>query len=200
MPTDIDWAPFHRQTSGRPRRELLARTLGCFDVEDRSPGVAVDLGCGSGADTLELLRRGWRVHAVDADPNGLAVLRQMVPDDALGGALALHVAQFEDFEFPECDQIWAAYSWPYCQRDQWPGLWRRMVAALRPGGRIAGDIFGEKHEWAVETAIQCFPEAAVRDLLQGLVVEAFDVEDGVRPSGGVITRWHAFGIAARKPS
>jgi len=34
--------------------------------------------------------------------------------------------------------------------------------------------------------------------MHGLQVEAFDVEDGHRPSGGRIARWHAFGFACRK--
>lgn len=194
----IDWAAFHRATIGRPRRELLARTLGCFELEGRTPGVAVDLGCGSGAETIEMLRRGWRVHAVDADAHGPETVRQAVPE-ATAAALTLHVARFEEFEFPECDLIWAGYSWPYCQPAAWKSLWRHMVAALRPDGRIAGDIFGNKHAWANEPEIQTFPESAVRELLSGLIVEAFDVEDGIRPSAGSLTRWHSFGIAARKP-
>ena len=47
-----EWAGFHRAALSRPSRELLRRTLGCFQLEKTPPGVAVDLGCGSGADTL----------------------------------------------------------------------------------------------------------------------------------------------------
>jgi tellurite methyltransferase len=40
--------------------------------------VAIDLGCGDGAETLELLRRGWTVLAVDGSSAGIARLRQSV--------------------------------------------------------------------------------------------------------------------------
>jgi trans-aconitate methyltransferase len=32
---------------------------------------AVDLGCGAGRDTAELLRRGWRVLAIDAEAEAI---------------------------------------------------------------------------------------------------------------------------------
>lgn len=73
------------------------------------------------------------------------------------------------------------------------------MTALRPNGRFAGDIFGEKHAWAADPGIHVMPEEALRHQLEGLVVETFDIEDGFRPSGGELTRWHAFGIAVRKP-
>src|SRR5207253_5787617 len=75
-----EWTDFHRAALQRPPRELLRRTLGCLELEGFPPDVAVDLGCGSGADSLEMLKRGWTVHAVDADAGGTAMLRDAVPE------------------------------------------------------------------------------------------------------------------------
>ncbi|MEC4815643.1 MAG: methyltransferase domain-containing protein [Scytonema sp. PMC 1069.18] len=35
---------------------------------------AVDLGCGDGRDTVELLRQGWRVLAIDGEAEAIARL------------------------------------------------------------------------------------------------------------------------------
>lgn len=152
------------------------------------------------SNTLELLRRGWTVHAVDADEGGIKMLQEVVPTD-LKHRLVTHVSRFENFQFPRCNLVWAGYSWPFCAQTEWPDLWRRICAALLAGGRVAGDLFGKKHAFAVEADVMTIEESALRELISnsGLMIEAFDVEDGVRPSGGGITRWHAFGIAARKP-
>lgn len=189
---------FHRAALGRPSRELLRRTLGCFALDNMAPGIAVDLGCGSGAETLEMLRRGWEVHAVDVEDSGLVMLRDSVPPE-FQNKLHTYARKFEDFEFPSCDLVWAGYSFPFCSAADWPVLWTRLLAALRPGGRIAGDIFGEHHAFASESDVLVFVEQDVRHLLSSLVIEAFDVENGYRPSGSELMRWHAFGIAARKP-
>lgn len=196
---DGEWTGFNRAALGRPPRELLRRAIGLAALTGTPAGVAVDLGCGSGADTLELLRRGWTVHAVDSDGPSLRLLAQQVPADARE-RLHLHEAAFQDFAFPRCDLVWAGYSLPFCPPAAWPALWPAIVAALRPGGRFAGDLFGERHGFAIDDDVMLLAEPRVRDLLAGLEVESFDVEDGVRPSGGQVTRWHAFGVIARRPA
>ena len=194
----IEWTDFQKATIGRPPRELLRRTLGCFDIEKTPPGIAIDLGCGSGADTIELLRRGWEVHAIDSQPGSLELLTKTISPE-LGQKLHFHAQRFEDFIFPECSLIWSSYSLPFCLSANWPTLWQRAIQSLTVGGRIAGDLFGPKHAFAIEPDILILTEEEVRKAMATLVVEAFDIEDGHRPSGGEITRWHAFGFAARKP-
>jgi SAM-dependent methyltransferase len=195
---DGEWTPFNRVAVGRPSRELLRRAIGLAAMTGTPAGVAVDLGCGSGAETQELLRHGWTVHAVDADAPSLRLLEQQVPAE-MRARLHLHEADFRHFALPRCDLVWAGFALPFCPAAHWPALWSAMMAALRPGGRFAGDLFGEQHAFAGEGKVLVFAEARVRDLLSALQVESFDIEDGVRPSGREVTRWHAFGIIARKP-
>jgi len=45
--------------SGEPNPQLVA------EAADLPPGVALDVGCGEGADAIWLAARGWRVTAVD---------------------------------------------------------------------------------------------------------------------------------------
>lgn len=191
------WSGFHQAALGRPPRELLTRTLNFFRVEKRPVGVAADLGCGSGPDAAELLRLGWEVHAVDAAGGGLELLRASVPAEA-ASRLHTHCVGFEDFEMPGVDLVWGSFAFPFCAPDRWPALVERITAALKPGGRFAGDLFGDRHAWAGEAGVMTLTEGQARQSLQGLTLEAFDIEDGLRVSGAGVTRWHAFGFIARK--
>lgn len=190
------WSEFHAAAAGRPPRELLVRTLNFFDVERRAPGVAVDLGCGSGPDTVELLHRGWTVHAVDSDRQGLAMLAKAAEPE-WQDRLHTHPIRLEDFDFPACDLIWASFALPFCRLDAWPQLLTRAIGALRVGGRFAGDMFGKEHAWSSAPDVLTRTEAQLRADLHPLQIEAFDIENGYRVSGDEVTRWHAFAFAAR---
>ncbi|MCQ6553396.1 class I SAM-dependent methyltransferase [Streptomyces sp. C10-9-1] len=56
-----------RMWSGEPNAALVAEAAGM------TPGRALDIGCGEGADAIWLARRGWRVTAVDV--SGVALER-----------------------------------------------------------------------------------------------------------------------------
>src|SRR5687768_2070499 len=62
------WVDYYTATEGRPPREPLVRAVESLG----RPGDALDLGCGVGNDTRYLLEQGFRVTAVDADPDSFA--------------------------------------------------------------------------------------------------------------------------------
>lgn len=89
------WTPYYDTDRNRPPARTLLGALERFEAEpvDRAR-FAVDLGCGDGRDTVELLRRGWRVLAMDSDPDGIGRLQsRTAADDA---AVEIRLGRFED--------------------------------------------------------------------------------------------------------
>ncbi len=200
MATPRDWATYYSRTEGRPPRETLLFALGRFDAEPaQGSRVAVDLGCGSGRDTMELLRRGWTVLAIDAEPDAIAMLRSR-PDLPTRGRLETRVARFEDLYWPAADLVNASFSLPLCPPERFPELWERIVASLRPGGRFAGQLFGDRDSFAGDPGITTHDRKAAEALLSRLEVELFreEEEDSVTPRGRA-KHWHLFHIVARLP-
>jgi len=64
------WTRYYDAAGVDPRPTVLA-ALERFDRESPGARFAVDLGCGTGRDTLELLRRGWRVLAIDSQAEAI---------------------------------------------------------------------------------------------------------------------------------
>ena len=68
------WATYYEKLRDRPPRRTLLAALDRFGAPPPD-ALAVDLGCGDGRDVIEMLRRGWKVVAVDAEPEALRQLQ-----------------------------------------------------------------------------------------------------------------------------
>jgi len=195
----LSWRDYYKKTGERPPRETLLFALDRCAEAGLTAGDAVDLGCGPGTDTVELLRRGWSVLAIDAEADAIAALKAR-PDLPAGARLATRVARFDDTDWPACDLVNASFALPLCAPEAFPRLWRRIVDSLRPGGRFAGQLYGDRDSWAGRPGMTFFTRAEAEALLTPLAVELFreEEEGGVTPRGSA-KHWHIFHIVARKP-
>jgi SAM-dependent methyltransferase len=196
MPARRDWVGYYDEQEERGPRELLVGVLGSFDREGRT-GLAVDLGCGQGFDTIELLRRGWNVVAVDAERDGIRRLRERAGNQP---RLTTIVSPMQEVELPDADLVHASFSLPFCPPVAFPALWDRIRSSLRPGGRFAGQLFGDRDTWAsTEPEMTFFDEPTARALFHDLELESFSEEEEDGEAWGRRKHWHVFHAIARRP-
>ena len=69
-PLKRDWTAYYNAIANRPPRKTILTALAAFE----KPGVAIDLGCGDGRDTVEILRQNWTVLAIDREPDAITRL------------------------------------------------------------------------------------------------------------------------------
>ena len=198
-PLSGKWQRYYA-AAGEAPRETLLQALDAFEAAGRPPGQAVDLGCGAGRDTFELLRRGWRVIAVDAEPAAIGLLLDNPDAAAAEGRLETAVTRFADARWPEADLVNASVSLPFCRPDEFERTWARIVGSLGRGGRFCGQLFGDRDGWAPAADMTFHSRAQVDELLEGLDVERVEEreEDG-RTAVGDPKHWHLFLVVARKP-
>ena len=185
------WRRYFRLAGTDPRPTLI-------DAAERfeAPGFAVDLGAGTGRDTAELLRRGWRVLAIDREFEAIGRLRDLVGTDP--DRLHTRVYRFEEADWPVCDLLNASFALPFCSPAEFPRLWGRIVESIVPGGRFSGQLFGDRDEWA-RTGIVVHTRAEVEALLEPFEVESLEEFEGeAQTVVGKPKRWHVFHIVARK--
>lgn len=198
-----DWENYFRAVDRSKPRDTLLLALTKFDEDGilrHGLRHAVDLGAGEGRDTAELLRRSWRVTAIDAHPRSADLIRTRTdyPPDA---ALTIVQAPMELADFPECDLFNCSFTLPFCRPDRFEDVWTRLARAIRPGGRFAGQLFGDRDSWATIPDRTHHTLQQARALLgrAGLVPEHFrEDESDACDAEGHAKHWHVFHIVARK--
>ncbi len=162
------------------------------------PLSAIDLGCGDGTETVELLRRGWRVFAVDAQSSAIELLRRKTPDQLKRG-LTARVADFSNLALPSADLVYCGWSLPHCPASDFKAVWRSIRHALLPNGRFAGQILGQRDDWG-PTGAATFDRETLLGLLAGLDVESLEEFETDRESFDRPKHWHYHEVIVQRSS
>ncbi len=189
----FDWAEFYKHTRERPPWPRMIRAASFVTHREG----ALDLGCGAGRDTRYLLDQGFRVTAVDADANAMAILATF-PQERLRAVQS----SFGDFAFESYDLINAHFCLPFLAREQFYAVFGKVREALNPDGIFVGQFFGIHDQWNTPERAEAMTFLTREEALQalnGLDVIEFDEEDiDSVVADGSPKHWHVFHIIARK--
>jgi len=131
----------------------------------------LDLGCGSGRDSLTFLDMGYDVTALDGSEEMCSLANIHTDLDVL------HM-QYEDLDFDEVfDGIWACASLVHLEKSELPGIIKKISRALKPGGIFymsvhKGDFegirnqrfFAEYEKKELKQLLGSFPELYIEDI------------------------------------
>jgi tellurite methyltransferase len=191
------WGAYYEKLRERPPRRTLITALDRLGPAAVG-SLAVDLGCGDGRDVIEMLHRGWRVVAIDNEPEALKQLqaRPLPP----GHDLTPIQARFEDVPLPiGLSLVNSSFAMPLCEPAAFRVLWQRIREALPDGGRFSGQWYGPRDSWVGRPGMTFVSRDEAMTMLDGLALEMFEEEeaDGVTPRGNT-KHWHIFHIVARR--
>lgn len=199
-PFDRDWIAYYNAVAGRPPRDTLLKALALFETElpADTPKAAVDLGCGDGRDTVELLHRDWHVLAIDGEE--AAIARLLSRSDINLNRLQTRIERFEALTLPRSlDLINASFCLPFCPEIAFNGLWQTITQSLRPGGRFSGQLFGDRDSWVNTLKTTHHTRQQAESLLAAFEVECLEEEEHPGKTAiGEDKYWHLFHIVARK--
>ena len=76
MEKGFNWTEYYNNhRNSKPTRTLLKGLKYLDNNEHQLPKTSIDIGCGQGTDTAELLRQGWNVLAVDKESEAEEIVR-----------------------------------------------------------------------------------------------------------------------------
>lgn len=89
------------------------------------PGYAIDLGCGTGRDTIYLIKNGWVVLSIDKEDTKNIIINKL--NDEEKNKFNFRCQNFENIELEKNNLTVANFSIPFCDKNYFDNFWNKIV-------------------------------------------------------------------------
>ncbi|MEV7415632.1 class I SAM-dependent methyltransferase [Streptomyces sp. NPDC089919] len=167
--------------SGEPNGALVA------EVATLTPGRALDVGCGEGADAVWLARGGWDVTGLEV--SGLALERAVGHAQDAGVAVRWIHATLTEAPLPPAAFDLVSAMYPALLRTPDAAAERALLAAVAPGGVLllvhhAGMDTPQAHDVGFDPRDYVWPSMVAALLTDDWTLEVNEQRPRVAPTGG----------------
>ena len=189
-----DWENFHNITENKPPRKNIVHFISNYNVT----GNAIDLGCGSGSDTIFLIKNNWNVLAVDSSNTEERIRNKLSNEEQK--RLKFEVQKFEELKLSECDLLISNNSLPFCDKNYFYQMWTEICSNIKDNGYFVGNFWGIYDEWNTKNDKRTFlSKKEVIELFREFeILEIKEIEKDKPTAEGKMKHWHTFEIIARK--
>ena len=184
-----DWSNYQNSTYGNNVSNLLINFLNNHNVSN-----AIDLGCGSGNETIYMIKHGIKVLAIDRQLNENFILDRLSEEEK--NLISFKETKFEDVELPKTELLTAFFSIPFCNPDSFDKLWDKIYNSLEDDGYFVGELFGDRDAWNEVDSINTFSINEVKEYLKKYKIIKLEEVEYVRESDN--KKWHFYDIIAQK--
>ena len=98
---------------------------------EKKAGNAIDIGCGSGRDTVFLIKNNWNVLAIDREDTK-EIIEQKLDAEELN-RFEFSCQNFENISLKENDLIVSNFSIPFCSKNYFNEFWNKIVSSIVEG-------------------------------------------------------------------
>ena len=184
-----DWTNYQNETYGDDVCKLLIEFLDNYKVDN-----AIDLGCGSGNETVYMIKNGIKVLAIDRQLNQDFILNRLSDNEKK--MISFKESSFEDVELPKTKLLTSFFSIPFCNPNNFDELWTKIYNSIEDNGYFVGQLFGDRDAWNVVESINTFSIDKVKEYLKNYNIIKLEEIEYVRESDN--KKWHYYDIMAQK--
>ncbi len=166
--------------------------------------IAIDCGCGAGADIQYLSAMGFKVYGFDIEDESISRCKNRFKNNQ---DIVLSQAGFNSFEYPRASLVVADASLFFCPKIDFESAWRSIYECLYPKGIFCGSFLGpddtmaglEYDKSAFWPDILIFDEKEVREIFKDYEIFRFiEHKSSGKTPQGIAHDWHIFSVVAKK--
>lgn len=198
--SSVEITKYFDATEFREIREDLVFSVNMIS----EPKVAIDCGCGAGADINYLLKNGFTVYGFDIEQESISRCQSRFKDSE---NVILSKSTFSTFNYPQASLVVADASLFFCPSSDFKNVWEKIYYCLHSNGVFCGSFLGLEDTMAASgnnpsvfwPEVTAFEESEVRELFKNFEILRFNVHKSTgKTSQGAIHNWHIFQVVARK--
>ena len=195
---DFIWSDYYKSHLDRPPNHTLVKGLEFFISNTKNlPRTAVDIGCGNGHDTVELLKNNFSVLAMDKEDEAINLLIGNINQKS--SFLKTEVSSMETFVVPEVALINASYSLPFCNPLIFGSFMNMIKNNILDGGIFCGQLFGVDDDWSYRNDMNFHTKKEVKEIFKNFDLVLFEeVNEDSKTADGSSKHWHLFHVVASK--
>lgn len=162
------------------------------------PGLAVDIGCGAGRDTIELIKNKWKVIAIDKEDVSKYIKEGLTELELKN--FKFIKSNFEDVILEKNNLVIANNSLAFCSKRNFERVWDNIVNSIEKDGYFVGTFFGIKDSWLQTKNKMKFYSVEEINLLfkQFNIIELNEIEKDGISAIGECKHWHIYAVIAQK--
>ena len=141
----MSWKKYYTQKELKPSPGII-RALQHFNKHQPQQKTAIDLGCGSGRDTMQLLAEGWTVFAIDNNTEAIELVQKNCELENQKNLVTACVP-FREIEWQPANLVNACLSLPFCNPNYFSAIWHNLTESILPDGLFTRNFFGIHDDW-----------------------------------------------------
>ena len=190
------WNEYYKQTISEFPSKILAKYFDLGLDSNNENKIAIDLGCGAGNDTVYLLKKDYKVTAVDKESSVIDLIRSRVSDTS---KLEFIIDNFENIELNKANLIVSNLSIYFCKTQYFDRFCHEITNNIIEGGYFVGNFLGKEDEWSTDSNRTFIDKEELYSIFKDFEIVFFkEKKFNKKTAKGRMKFWHIYQIIARK--
>lgn len=190
------WNEYYKQTISEFPSKILAKYFDLGLDSNNENKIAIDLGCGVGNDTVYLLKKDYKVTAVDKESSVIDLIRSRVSDTS---KLDFIIDNFENIKLNKANLIVSNLSIYFCKPQYFDRFCHEITNNIIEGGYFVGNFLGKEDEWSTDSNRTFIDKEELYSIFKDFEIVFFkEKKFNKKTAKGRMKFWHIYQIIARK--
>ena len=168
------------------------------------PRIAIDCGCGAGADIEYLVATGFKVYGFDIEDEAIVRCNKRFKNN---NDVILTKADFSSYQYPRTSLVVADASLFFCPKTEFDSIWNNIYECLYPEGIFCGSFLGPEDTMAgpVNNKSTFWPDTSFfyekevkADFKNYDICRFTEHKTSGKTPQGIPHDWHIYSVVARK--